>query len=265
MLVLGLIPARGGSKGVPGKNVRPIAGRTLLEYAACAARESGVIDRLVLSTDSEDIADAGRRAGIEVPFMRPASLAADDTPMVPVITHALGELAGTGWSPDIIVLLQPTSPLRRPQHIRDAVDALRSSDADSVVTVVEVPRHLSPDYVMRIDAGRLQPFLPDGARVTRRQDARPAYSRDGTVYAFRRATLERSGSIYGDDCRPLLVEAADSLSIDSPDDWSEAERRLVAREVRLKADTTDPGKVRLEPDTAEVRPVRPKADATETR
>src|ERR1043166_2648727 len=95
MLVLGLVPARGGSKGVPGKNVRPIAGRTLLEYAARTARESAVIDRLVLSTDSEEIADAGRRAGIEVPFMRPASLAADDTSMVPVVTHALGELAGT--------------------------------------------------------------------------------------------------------------------------------------------------------------------------
>src|ERR1051325_10099941 len=253
MLVLGLVPARGGSKGVPGKNVRPIAGRTLLEYAARTARESAVIDRLVLSTDSEEIADAGRRAGVEGPFMRPASLAADDTPMVPVVTHALGELAGTGWSPDIIVLLQPTSPLRRPQHIRDAVDALRSSDADSVVTVVEVPRHLSPDYVMRIDPGRLQPFLPDGARVTRRQDARPAYSRDGTVYAFRRATLERSGSIYGDDCRPLLADAAVPRSIDSPDAWGEAERRLMAGKIRRKADTT------------EVRPVSPKADATGVR
>jgi len=228
-LVLGLVPARGGSKGVPGKNVRPLAGRTLLEYTARAARESGVIDRVVLSTDSADIADAGRRAGLEVPFMRPASLAADDTPMVPVIMHALSEIERYGWSPDIIVLLQPTSPLRRPQHVRDAVNALRESTADSVVTVVEVPRHLSPDYVMRIDDGRLQPFLPEGTGITRRQDARPAYSRDGTVYAFRRSTLERFGGIYGDDCRPLLIDANESLSIDSPADWDAAERALAAR------------------------------------
>jgi CMP-N,N'-diacetyllegionaminic acid synthase len=228
-LVLGLVPARGGSKGVPGKNVRPLAGRTLLEYTARAARESGVIDRIVLSTDSADIADAGRRAGLEVPFMRPASLAADDTPMVPVIMHALSEIERYGWSPDIIVLLQPTSPLRRPQHVRDAVNALRESTADSVVTVVEVPRHLSPDYVMRIDDGRLQPFLPEGTGITRRQDARPAYSRDGTVYAFRRSTLERFGGIYGDDCRPLLIDANESLSIDSPADWDAAERALAAR------------------------------------
>jgi CMP-N,N'-diacetyllegionaminic acid synthase len=226
MLVLGLVPARGGSKGVPGKNVRPLAGHTLLEYTARAARESGVIDRVILSTDSLEIADAGRRAGLEVPFMRPAALAADDTPMVPVIEHALGEIARHGWSPDIVVLLQPTSPLRRPDHIRNAVAMLRETEADSVVTVVELPRHLSPDYAMRIDEGRLKPFLPEGGRVTRRQEARPAYSRDGTVYAFRRSTIEQLGGIYGNDCRPLLIDTSDSLSIDSQADWDEAERRL---------------------------------------
>jgi len=226
MLVLGLVPARGGSKGVPGKNVRPLAGHTLLEYTVRAARESSVLDRVILSTDSLEIADAGRRAGLEVPFMRPAALAADDTPMVPVIEHALGEIARHGWSPDIVVLLQPTSPLRRPEHIRDAVAMLRETEADSVVTVVELPRHLSPDYVMRIDGGRLKPFLPEGARVTRRQDARPAYSRDGTVYAFRRSTIEQLGGIYGNDCRPLVIDTNDSLSIDSQADWDEAERRL---------------------------------------
>jgi CMP-N,N'-diacetyllegionaminic acid synthase len=228
-LVLGIVPARGGSKGVPGKNVRPLAGHTLLDYAARAARESGVLDRVVLSTDSREIADAGRGAGLEVPFMRPATLATDDTPMLLVIEHVLHALASCAWSPEIVVLLQPTSPLRRPNHIRDAVTTLRETKADSVVTVVEVPRHLSPDYVMRIEEGRLQPFLPDGARVTRRQDARPAYSRDGTVYAFWRATLERFGGIYGDDCRPLLIDAHESLSIDSQADWDAAERLLAGR------------------------------------
>jgi len=226
--VLGLVPARGGSKGVPGKNVRPLAGHTLLEYTSRAARESGVLDRVILSTDAPEIADAGRRAGLEVPFMRPASLAADDTPMLPVIEHALAETAKHGWVPSIIVLLQPTSPLRRPDHIRDAVNLLRETNADSVVTVVEIPRHLSPDYVMRIDGGRLKPFLPGGQRITRRQDARPAYSRDGTVYAFRRSTLERWGGIYGDDCRPLLIDVRESLSIDTQDDWEQAERVLTA-------------------------------------
>jgi CMP-N,N'-diacetyllegionaminic acid synthase len=227
--IVAIVPARAGSKGVPGKNIRKLAGRTLLDYTALAARDSGVIDRIVLSTDSDEIADAGTRAGMEVPFMRPAALAQDDTPMLPVIQHAIESLAVDGWTPDVIVLLQPTSPLRRASHVRDAVTRLKETKADSVVSVIELPRHLSPDYVMRIDDGVLRPFLPEGAGVTRRQDARPAYSREGTVYACWRATLERWGNIYGERCQPLILDAADSLSIDSPDDWAEAERRLAQR------------------------------------
>ena len=223
------MPARGGSKGVPGKNLRTLAGRTLLDYTALAARHSGVIDRIVLSTDSADIADAGKRAGLEVPFMRPSALAQDDTPMLPVIQHAVEALAAGGWTTDVVVLLQPTSPLRRPSHVRDAVAKLQETKADSVVTVIELPRHLSPDYVMRIEDGVLRPFLAEGARVMRRQDARLAYSRDGTVYACWRATLEKWGNIYGEQCLPLILDAADSLSIDSPADWAEAERRLAER------------------------------------
>lgn len=229
MRVLGLVPARGGSKGVPRKNLRPLAGEPLLAYTARAARDSGVLDRVVLSTDDDEIAGLGRAVGLEVPFVRPAALAADDTPMLAVVQHAVAALTGAGWQPDAIVLLQPTSPLRRASHIRDAVALLQESGADSVVSVVEVPRHLSPDYVMAIRGGVLQPFLPEGARVTRRQDARPAYSREGTVYACWRRTLERTGGIYGDHCRPLVIDAADALSIDSQADWEEAERRLAVR------------------------------------
>ena len=230
--VLGIVPARGGSKGVPDKNLRPLAGRTLLDYAGAAARESGAVDRIVLSTDSEAIAAAGRAAGLEVPFLRPESLAQDDTPMLPVIVHALDALKQSGWVPDYVALLQPTSPLRQARHVQEALRRLRESGADSVVTVVELPRHLSPDYVMKIEDGLLRPFLPDGARVTRRQDARPAYAREGTVYAFRRDTIDRFGTIYGERCVPLLIDAEDSLSIDSPEDWATAERILEARWAR---------------------------------
>lgn len=227
--VLGIVPARAGSKGIPNKNIRLLAGQPLIDYTAAAAKASEAFDRLILSTDSTEIAEVGRRAGLEVPFMRPAALAKDDTPMLAVVQHAVEALEAGGWLADVIVLLQPTSPLRRWQHIRNALELLNTTDADSVVSVVEVPRHLSPDYVMRIDNGVLRPFLADGERVTRRQDARPAYSRDGTVYAFRRGTLARFGNIYGEDCRPLLIDPAESLSIDAPADWEEAERRLAAR------------------------------------
>jgi CMP-N,N'-diacetyllegionaminic acid synthase len=231
--VLALIPARGGSKGIRDKNIRPLRGRTLLEYAARAAFASGVIDRTVLSTDSEQIAEEGRRLGMEVPFLRPPELARDDTPMLPVIEHAVDFLEQRGWQPEIVLLLQPTSPLRRADHIRNAVRELRDSGADSVVTVVQLPRHLSPDYVMRIEEGRLVPFLPEGASVSRRQDARPAYVRDGTVYAFWRRTLRDTRTIYGIDCRAMVLPARESLTIDTPEDWDEAERRILSVEPSL--------------------------------
>lgn len=224
--VLGLVPARGGSRGVPGKNIKLLAGRPLLAYTADAARASGVIDRLVLSTDDPEIASAGQALGLETPFVRPAALAGDEAPMLGVIEHAVEALAAAGWDPDIVVLLQPTSPLRRAAHVREAVEELRRTRADSVVTVVELPRHLSPDYVMRLEEGRLVNFLAEGARVTRRQDARPAFVRDGTVYACWTRTLREQRSLYGRDCRPLIVPASESLSIDTMDDWREAERRL---------------------------------------
>jgi CMP-N-acetylneuraminic acid synthetase len=227
--VLALIPARAGSKGLPGKNLRLLAGRSLIARAAAAARESGVIDRAVLSTDAEDIAEEGRRAGLEVPFMRPAALATDESPMLPVIRHAVDALDAAGWSPEIVVLLQPTTPLRQPAHIRAALELLRSGGADSVASVVEVPRHLSPDYVMRIDGGDLRTFLPQGEGVTRRQDARPAYVRDGTVYAFWRTTLVDQNSLYGTHCRPLIIPASESVTIDTAEDWERAEHWLASR------------------------------------
>ena len=228
-MVIALVPARAGSKGLPGKNIRPLHGRPLLAWTADAARSSGVIDRVILSTDSEEVRDIGCKAGLEAPFLRPAELAQDETPMLPVIEHAVAALERTGCTVDIVVLLQPTSPLRTGTHVRRSIDLLRETRADSVVTVVELPRHLSPDYVMRVENGRLIPFLPEGARITRRQDARTAYVRDGTVYTFWRRTLAEQQSIYGRDCRPLIIPASESLTIDGPEDWVEAERRMAPR------------------------------------
>lgn len=197
-----------------------------MHYVADAARQATRVDRVVLSTEDEEIARVGRQAGLDVPFMRPRELAADDTPMLPVLRHAIDQVRAGGWTPEYVVLLQPTSPCRRSQHIDDAINLLVAKAVDSVVTVVEVPKHLSPDYVMKIEDGTLRPFLSDGLRVTRRQDVRPAYYRDGTVYAFRRDTIDRFDNIYGERCLPLVIDARESLSIDSPEDWAEAKRRL---------------------------------------
>jgi CMP-N,N'-diacetyllegionaminic acid synthase len=225
--ILGLIPARAGSKGVRHKNIRLLSGRPLLQYTIRTAQESRVIDRLILSTDSDRIAEIGQAAGVEVPFLRPANLASDETPMLDVVAHAIEQLEALQWYPKIILILQPTSPLRKTQHIRAAIDMINTQDCDSVVSVVQVLPHLSPDYVMRLDHGRLIPFLNNSAGITRRQDVRPAYYRDGTIYAVKRSTVMEMGSLYGEVCLPLLIPPSDSLSIDTEEDWRQAEKQIL--------------------------------------
>jgi CMP-N-acetylneuraminic acid synthetase len=228
--VLAVIPARGGSKGIPQKNVRLLAGRPLLAYTADAARASRRVTRAIVSTDDPLIAAAARDLGLEVPFMRPAELSDDTTPMLPVLQHAVREMDSRGLVPDVVVLLQPTSPLRRGTHIDAAVDLLESSGADSVVSVVEVPHQFNPVSVMRLENDRLVPFL-DGPSALRRQDKPRVFARNGpAVLTVRTAMLQR-GSLYGEDIRPLMMTPEDSIDVDTPGDLELAEyilsRRLV--------------------------------------
>lgn len=224
--VLGLIPARAGSKEIPGKNMRLLAGRPLLFYTADAAQRSGVIDRLVLSTDSEEIAEVGRSLGVEVPFIRPSELATDAAPMLPVVQHAVRQLEAAGWKPEVVVVLQPTAPLRTPEHIQRALEMLELTGADSIVSVVQVPHQYSPEYVMRIESGRLVNYLKESASVTRRQDTEATYSRDGTVYAVKRDVVLEEDSLYGEDCRPLVLSPDESVNLDTHEDWAAAERKM---------------------------------------
>lgn len=225
MRTLGLIPARGGSKGVPGKNVRPLCGRSLIARAFDSARDSGVLDRIVLSTDDEAAVAEARRIGLEVPFMRPARFAGDSSPMIDVAVHALGALAADGYRPDALVLLQPTSPLRTAEHIRHALELL--ADNDAVCTVVPIPQDLCPHYLMKIgENGYLDYFMPDGPRYTRRQDVPRAYRREGTLFVTRASVLLEQRSFYGARCVPYVLRPDETLNIDTLEEWAEAERHL---------------------------------------
>jgi len=224
MNILGLIPARGGSKAIPRKNIIPLAGKPLLAYTCQAALASQRLTRVILDTDDPGIAAVGRACGVDAPFLRPPALAADDTPLLPVIQHALAWLEEhQNFHVEIVVLLQPTSPLRRAEHIDGALDLLINSGADTVVSVVAVPHNFNPVSVMRLDeAERLTPFL-EGPQILRRQDKPRVYARNGpAVLAIRREVIE-GGQLYGRVVLPLEMDRIASLDIDGPDDLILAE------------------------------------------
>jgi len=221
--VLGIIPARGGSKGIPGKNIKLLGGKPLLEYTVDVARESEIFDRIILSTDTQEIAAVGKRLGIEVPFLRPAELAQDDTAMLPVLQNVVQFCEDEGWIPDVVVILQPTSPFRRASHLRKGYELLCGSQCDSVVSVEAVPGHYSPHVVMKIREGVLSHFLDEGAKVTRRQDAETAYTRNGYFYFTRRELIMGKNTIYGEDCRPVIIDEPDTVNLDTMEDWLQAE------------------------------------------
>lgn len=217
MTVIAIIPARGGSKGIPRKNLVPIAGRPLIAYTIDAARAARSLDKVIVSTDDQEIADVAKTLGAEVPFMRPAALAADTTPMLAVLTHALEWAEKHGDKVDAVVLLQPTSPLRAAKHIDEAVALFFKHEATSVVSVTEVPHQFNPLSVLTLEDGVLQPFMGKNA-PTRRQDKPRVYARNGPAVLVCDPKTLTSGELYGEKCMPYLMRAAESPDIDEASD-----------------------------------------------
>lgn len=227
MNVLGLITARGGSKGLPGKNIAPVLGRPLIAWTVDAAMKSARINRTVISTDDASIADAAREAGAEVPFLRPAELARDETPHLPVVEHAVRWLMDDGWTPDLVVILQPTSPLRLSSDIDNAVDMLLESDAPSLASVMLTAHpHL---LRTRDDQGRLTPMTDLPAVHPRRQDMEQVWWLNGAVYIIRTEALLAGKCLVGDGTLGYPMPWNRSLDIDSPSDLEDAATLLAAR------------------------------------
>ena len=231
MRVLGIITARGGSKGIPGKNLKLLGGRPLLDFSIDAANDTP-LDRLILSTEDQKIADVARSLGCDVPFMRPAELARDETPHLPVIQHATRWLLEhENYQPDVVLILQPTSPLRSSADIAAALRMLELSGADSVVSVSEVSAHAHPMRMLRVDeqgdAVLFATGQPVRKRINRRQDLPKAWVMNGAVYACRTEVLfAAEPSLYGDRVVAYPMPAERSISIDTLEDWAEAERAL---------------------------------------
>src|SRR5262245_8739949 len=231
--VVGVVTARAGSKGIPGKNTRPLAGKPLILYVIEAALASRAFDRVILSTDDAVAADIAKANGCDVPFMRPAELATDATPHLPVMQHALAWLRDRqGYTPDAVMTLLPTAPLCQPAHFRQAIALQQSTGADSVIGVEELPAHFNPMRVVTVDAAGWARLFVGGAPVKRRpgrrQDMPPAWVMNGAIYLFKTELLFDAvePNLYGDRVAAMVMPQPYGLNIDDPEDFEHAERIL---------------------------------------
>lgn len=229
--VLAVIPARGGSKGVPQKNIRPVGGRPMIAYTIqCALAVGNLFHRVVVSTDDPKTAEIARQYGAEVPFMRPPELAADKSPTLPVLQHAVDFVEQQdGLTLDWVMLLQPTAPLRAPIDIEKSLELALQGGCDSVISVMRV-FDVHPMLMKRIEDDVLLSYCLEEPEGTRRQDYDPpAYMRNGAIYLTKRRVLMEENSIWGKVIRPYVMPEERSLSIDNEMHMKLAEMILAER------------------------------------
>lgn len=219
--VLGVIPARGGSKGVPRKNVRLVGGRPLIQWTIDAAHQSTILDRVILSCEDAEIMAVAAACGCEVPFQRPAELASDHTPAIEVVLDVIARFPEY----DIVVLLQPTSPLRTASDIDGTIETMVRHDASTSVSVTEVEK--SPYWMFEIDAatGRLRPLLSEST-AARRQDLPPVFQLNGAVYAASVKELVAKKKFVDSGTVPYIMPRDRSLDLDSEIDFRLLELHL---------------------------------------
>jgi CMP-N-acetylneuraminic acid synthetase len=220
--VLAVVAARGGSKGFPGKNLQPLAGVPLVRRAGDVARATGLVDRAIVSTDSAEIA---RVSGLDAPFLRPAELAGDRAPVIDALRHALSEMeARDRVTYDIVVLLEPTSPLRRPAHVEACVETLVGGGFDAVWTVSPINPSYHPLKSLALDADRnLRPLQTEGVNVVARQELGPLYRRNGVAYALTRECVEVQRTFFGRRTHAIVLDDCEYISIDTPWDLAVTE------------------------------------------
>lgn len=226
--VLGVVPARGGSRGIPRKNLKMLAGKPLIAYILEAALQAKTLDRVIVSTEDEEVAAVAREYGVEVPFLRPKDLARDEVSLIPVVKHAMEYLDNQGWRANIVVSLQPSSPLTEPADIDNAVNKMIETGCDSVVSVYQIERQ-HPYWAMKLDEDRLIPVYPEGFRFLQRQELPPLYVLVGAIYVRRRELLEKWSSkdfALGGDVRGIVMSPEKSIDINEPMDFLVAEAIL---------------------------------------
>jgi CMP-N-acetylneuraminic acid synthetase len=223
MNVLGVITARGGSKRIPKKNIKELLGKPLIYYTIKAALDSKLLTKVILSSDDDEIIGIGKDMGVEVPFKRPRELAEDTTPTIEVLIHAVNYVEkNQGFYPDIIVVFEPTSPLRTMEDIDKALEKHITTDSDSVVSVVKTD-HWHPIRAKKIENDVLYGYCIEEKEGVRRQDLPPAYFRDGAFYSVKRDVLMNEHKLYGKVTRPYIMPPERSIDINSELDFKLAE------------------------------------------
>ncbi len=224
--ILGIIPARGGSKGIKDKNIRPLAGKPLIAHTIEAGLASKYVDDVLVSTDSEKIAEISMRYGADVPFLRPAELASDTSKTIEAIMHAIQTLRAMGRAYDSLVLLQPTSPLRTKDDIDCAVELFYNRSEAPLASVNQVSDH--PLLIRSIDENGNMVHLLDQNSTCRRQDMPTYYRINGAIYIYSMKDIDSQTS-FNDAVIPFIMESNKSVDIDSLDDLERAERLLMHR------------------------------------
>lgn len=223
MKILGVIPARGGSKGVPRKNIKELNGKPLIQYTSDVALESELIDTLVLSSDDNEIIEVAKKIGIDVPFVRPNDLAQDKSPTFPVIIHALEYYKSIGVEFDAVCLLQVTSPFRSVDFLNKAIKKFIDQDTDSLVSVQEVPHEYNPHWVFKPnDNEELKLVTGEKEIISRRQNLPKTYHRDGSIYITKTSVLLNQNSLYGNKIAYIESPKEWYVNIDTMKDWDQA-------------------------------------------
>jgi CMP-N,N'-diacetyllegionaminic acid synthase len=230
--ILGIIPARGGSKAIPRKNLALLANKPLLAWTVEVALESASLDRLVISTDDPEIAEVGKKLGAEIPFLRPTELATDTSASMDVILHAIRWFDDNeNYRPDYVLLLQPTSPLRTATDVRESTKLALAKHADSVVSVCETHQH--PLWMKGVnEEGTLVDLYPQSAAPTRRQDLSPVFALNGAIYLALRSFLLSEHTFISDRTYAYVMPENRSLDVDTPWDLHVADLILRDREHR---------------------------------
>lgn len=226
MKILGIIPARGGSKGVPGKNIKKLGDKPLLAYTVLQSQQSQYLSRLLVSSDDDDIINCALAYGVEAPFKRPENLSDDKATSIAVVQHVIDFFESKNEYFDAVCLLQPTSPFREKGFIDKAVNKFIEAKADALISVLPVPHEFNPHWVFEPNTdGFLNIATGEPEVITRRQELPPAFFRDGAIYITKTAFIKK-GTFYGDKLTFIESNPALHVNIDTMEDWQKAEEKL---------------------------------------